>query len=170
MWGLMCKERLAKTETGGVSRRNDSGKGEEMRLKLLAIAFTATLAMTLGLTACSSQQASDSESTEAASDAAVSGESAAEAPEEVLYWAGTLSDGRVIYNMFDMEGGNAILCIAKPDGSDPEVYSGKMTTNEDLEISIVGVTDNNAVTGCRYSCNRYTKRTSQRRWCRIVPS
>ena len=102
--------------------------------------------MTLGLTACSSQQASDAASTEAAGDAAVSGESAAEAPEEVLYWAGTLSDGRVIYNMFDMEGGNAILYIAKPDGSDPEVYSGKMMTNGDLEVSIVGVTDNNAVT------------------------
>ena len=146
MCGLMCKARLAKTETGGVSRRNDSGKGEEMRLKLLAIAFTATLAMTLGLTACSSQQASDLESTEAASDVAVSGESAAAAPEAVLYWAGTLSDGRVVHNMFDATGENAVLSIANPDGSEAEVFSGKMTMTEDGKVTIVGVTDEDAAT------------------------
>ncbi len=122
-----------------------------MKNKFVVIAVAGMLAMCVGLTACGGSSASSSAaSSSAASSASASSSAASSASASssaasstiidsaILYWQGTLPDGKVVYYMDNSAQGEAAISIAKSDFSDAAVWAGPVNYIEGGTITIAG--------------------------------
>lgn len=118
--------------------------------KIAIVAVAAMLAMCMGLTACggsssSSAAASSSAASSASASASASSSAASSSADSievvsslVVFWQGTLPDGRVVTYVDNAEKGEAAIAIAKSDFSDGKVWAGPVNYVEGGTITIAG--------------------------------
>ena len=120
-----------------------------LKNKIVAVGLASVLAMPFGLVACGNKPADSSQAASSSSAAASSSSTTQDTKDaaqanEVLYWQGTLSDGRSVIYTEDEKEQTAVLAIAKEDGSEGEAWYGKYTSADD-KFTITDSTTNEAV-------------------------